>query len=109
MSTVLVLGALVVLIVTSPGWPAVQEAFFNWPDAKPALPKVVDALTLTIMLFLTAEVAILLLALVIAVVRGLTAPVFTPLRLTSIAYVDIVRGVPTILLIFLFGFGIPAS
>jgi polar amino acid transport system permease protein len=68
----------------------------------------VDALTLTIMLFLTAEVAILILALLIAVVRGLTAPIFTPLRLTSITYVDIVRGVPTILLIFLFGFGIPA-
>jgi len=107
-STVLVLGAAVVFIITSPGWPAVQQAFFSWPDAKRALPKVVDAMTLTIILFLTAEVAILMLALLIAVVRGLTAPIFTPLRLTSIAYVDIVRGIPTILLLFLFAFGIPA-
>jgi polar amino acid transport system permease protein len=32
----------------------------------------------------------------------------TPLRLGATAYVDVVRGIPTIILLFLFGFGIPA-
>ncbi len=107
-SSVVVLGALVAAIVTSPGWPAVQEAFFSWPDAKEALPQVIDGLWLTVYIFMTAEPVILLIGLTLAVVRGLKAPIFTPLRLLAILYTDVVRGIPTILLIFLFGFGIPA-
>lgn len=107
-SSVVVLGTLVVAIVTSPGWPAVRQAFFSWPDAKEALPQVIDGLWLTVYIFLTAEPVILLIGLTLAVVRGLKAPIFTPLRFLAILYTDIVRGIPTILLIFLFGFGIPA-
>ena len=32
----------------------------------------------------------------------------TPLRLAATAYVDIIRGIPTIILLFLLGFGVPA-
>jgi polar amino acid transport system permease protein len=38
----------------------------------------------------------------------LKAPIFTPLRFLAVVYTDVVRGIPTILLIYLFGFGIPA-
>lgn len=103
-----VLGSVVVAVITSPGWPAVQQAFFSWPDAKEALPQVIDGLWLTVYIFMTAEPVILLIGLTLAVVRGLKAPIFTPLRLLAILYTDVVRGIPTILLIFLFGFGIPA-
>ncbi len=65
-------------------------------------------LRLTVILFVTAEPVILVVGLLLAVVRGLTAPIFTPLRFLAIAYADVVRGIPTILLILLFGFGIPA-
>ena len=44
----------------------------------------------------------------LAVVRGLKAPIFTPFRFLAVVYADVVRGIPTILLILLFGFGIPA-
>jgi len=40
--------------------------------------------------------------------RGLRAPVFLPLRIVATLYVDVFRGVPTILVIFLLGFGVPA-
>lgn len=40
--------------------------------------------------------------------RGLRGPVFLPLRILATMYVDFFRGVPTILLILLLGFGIPA-
>ena len=55
-----------------------------------------------------AEAIILVFALVIAVLRSLPGPVFFPLRILAIAYTDLFRGVPTILVIFLLGFGAPA-
>lgn len=107
-STVLVLGVLLILIVTSPGWPAVRESFFNGGHARDVLPQILEGLRLTVILFVTAEPVILVVGLLLAVVRGLTAPIFTPLRFLAIAYADVVRGIPTILLILMFGFGIPA-
>jgi polar amino acid transport system permease protein len=107
-STVVVLGVLALLIVTSPGWPAVRESFFNAEYARDVLPDILKGLRLTVIMFVTAEPVILVVGLLLAVVRGLTAPIFTPLRILSIAYADVVRGVPTILLILMFGFGIPA-
>jgi polar amino acid transport system permease protein len=59
-------------------------------------------------IFCIAEPLILALALVIAVLRSLPGPVFFPLRALAIAYADLFRGIPTILVIYLFGFGVPA-
>jgi polar amino acid transport system permease protein len=59
-------------------------------------------------MFLIAEAIILPLALVIAILRGLSGPVFFPIRLLSVVYVDFFRGIPTILLVLLLGFGVPS-
>jgi polar amino acid transport system permease protein len=59
-------------------------------------------------IFCISEVLILVLALALAVVRSLPGPVFFPLRGLAIAYADFFRGVPTILVITLLGFGAPA-
>ncbi len=40
--------------------------------------------------------------------RGLPGPVFFPVRLLAVVYADFFRGVPTILVIALLGFGAPA-
>jgi polar amino acid transport system permease protein len=61
-----------------------------------------------VQLFLLAEVFILVWGLVLAVLRSLPGPAFFPLRLLSAAYTDVFRGIPTILLVFLLGFGVPA-
>ena len=50
----------------------------------------------------------LILAMIIAVMRSLRGPVFTPLRILAAAYTDLFRAVPTILVILLLGFGAPA-
>lgn len=107
-STVVFFGAAIAIIVSSPGWPAVQESFFSPEAAKRALPSLVDAFWLTLRLFLTAEPVILILALLIAVLRGLRTPILAPLRIVATIYTDVIRGIPTILLVLLFGFGIPA-
>ncbi len=44
----------------------------------------------------------------LAVVRSLRGPVFFPLRAVVIAFTDLFRGIPLILVIYLLGFGMPA-
>jgi polar amino acid transport system permease protein len=59
-------------------------------------------------LFSVAEAIILPAALLLAVLRSLPGPVFFPIRALAIAYADLFRGIPTILVIFMLGFGMPA-
>jgi polar amino acid transport system permease protein len=107
-SSVVVLGGLAVLILTSPGWPEVRDTFFSWSAFKDAFPDVLDGFWLDVRMFLVIEVAVLILGLVVALVRTLGIPALFPLRLLAIVYVDVFRGIPTILLVYLVGFGIPA-
>jgi polar amino acid transport system permease protein len=107
-SSVVVLGGLAVLILTSPGWPEVRETFFNWEVFKDSFPDVLRAFWLDVKLFVLIELAVLAAGLVVALVRIARSPAFFPLRLLAVAFVDLFRGIPTILLIFLIGFGVPA-
>ncbi|GIK78728.1 MAG: ABC transporter permease [Actinomycetes bacterium] len=107
-STVLVIGGLTALILTSSGWPAVRETFFNATVFKESFPDVAKAFWLDIRVFLIVEVAVLALGLLVALIRTSRAAAMFPLRLLAILYADIFRGIPTILLVYLIGFGIPA-
>jgi polar amino acid transport system permease protein len=107
LSTVVVLTALGLVVVTSPGWPEVRESFFYGPEFRESFPDILEQFGTNVQLFLLAEAFILVWALVLAVLRSLPGPVFFPLRLLSAAYTDVFRGIPTILLVFLLGFGVP--
>ena len=107
-STVVFFTVLVLVITSSPGWPEVKTAFFNPTVFREAFPEVLRAFWLNIKIFCVAEVFILAFALVIAVLRSLPGPVFFPIRALAIVYTDFFRGIPTILLIFILGFGVPA-
>jgi len=101
-------GIIVALIVTSAGWPAVKEAFFNRQVFDESWREIAHAFLLNIRIFLIAEVFILIFALFIAILRGLPGPVFFPIRALAVIYTDLFRGVPTILVIYILGFGAPA-
>ena len=107
-STVAVLGVAVVAVRSSANWPAVRAQFFNPENFREAWPDVLGGFWLDLRMFVVAQVAILAFALLIAVVRSLRGPAFLPLRLLAVLYIDAFRGVPLILAILLFGFGIPA-
>jgi polar amino acid transport system permease protein len=107
-SSFLVFGGLVLLVGTSPGWPSIRDAFFDGDVFADAFPKILRAFRINVFMFLVAEVLVLVLALVIAILRSLPGPVFLPLRIMAAVYTDFFRGVPTILVIFLLGFGAPA-
>lgn len=104
----LVLGGIAIWVLTSPGWPVVKETFFSWSVFKDSFPEVAEGFWLDVKLFLAIEAAVLILGLVIALLRDSTAPALFPVRILGTVYVDLFRGVPSILLIFLIGFGVPA-
>ncbi|MFM7718778.1 MAG: amino acid ABC transporter permease [Actinomycetota bacterium] len=111
LSTVVVFGGLALLIVRSPGWSepnGVRDQFFNWPVLVDGLPKIAEKFGTNVAMFLLAEAIILVLGLAIAVLRSLPGPLFTPVRLLATAYADFFRGVPTLLVIALLGYGMPA-
>ena len=106
---VLVAFTLLGLLVTgSPGWPRVRDLFFDWGHAKASLPAIRDGFWLNVQLFLVAEAVILVLALAVALARTARSPWLAPVRVTAVLYTDLFRGIPTILLIVLLGFGMPA-
>jgi polar amino acid transport system permease protein len=107
-SSVIVLGLLAAAIVLSPGWEVVQQTFFDVSYGVEVLPKIVKGLQLNILCTLVGTVAIAFLGMTLALIRTSTTPALAPLRLIAAAYVDIFRGVPTLLVIFLIGFGVPA-
>jgi len=95
-------------ITRAPGWDEVKRTFFDWGYFKDSVPEIARAFKLNVKIFCIAEVFILAFALVLAVFRSLPGPVFFPLRALAIVYADFFRGVPTILVIALLGFGAPA-
>jgi polar amino acid transport system permease protein len=107
-STVVVFTVLAVLMVTSPGWEAFKAEFLDGALFRSSFPEIARAFALNIKIFCIAEVLILVLALGIAVIRSLPGPVFFPLRVLAIVYTDIFRGLPTIMVVYMLAFGIPA-
>ncbi len=107
-STVAFFGFAGWLISRSENWPRVKRQFFNRDDFVEVWPDLVDHFWLDLKMFAVAEVVILVVSLAIAVARSLRGPAFFPIRLLSIVFIDLFRGVPVILVIILFGFGIPS-
>jgi polar amino acid transport system permease protein len=108
LSTVVVLGALAALILTSSGWPDVRDTFFSWSHFKDSFPDVAKGFWLDVRIFMIVEVVVLALGLVVALVRVTRSPTVFPLRLLAAVYTDVFRGIPTILCVYLVGFGVPA-
>ena len=107
-SSLIVIGGLIALAVTSPGWPTVRDTFFSWSAFKDSFPDVAKAFWLDIKMFCVIEAAVLVVGMVVALVRTSQAAALFPLRLLAAVFVDVFRGVPVILLVYLVGFGIPA-
>ena len=107
-SSVIVLGCLVVVVITSPGWISLRDTFFKWAYGVEILPKVLLGFMTNVTLTLIAGSVVSLLGLALALVRTSRAPALLPFRILATAYVDIFRGIPMLLVILLVGFGIPA-
>ena len=107
-STIVLLVVVAFVLVNSPGWDRVQATFFDFDMIAVRFDDVLYAFRVNIQLFLAAQGLILIGGLVLAVLRSLPGPVFFPVRAAAVVYIDAFRGLPSILVIYLIGFGIPA-
>jgi polar amino acid transport system permease protein len=106
-STLIVGIVLTVAITGSPGWPRVQDAFFNPSQAADALVPVLRGLWLNIRLLFFCAIGALVVGLAVAIARTLRPAVFFPLRALAASYTYMFRGAPLIIVLYLFAFGIP--
>lgn len=107
-STVVVVGALVILIPLTPGWERVRQAFFDGDVFVESFPGLLEAFWLDVQILLWSTPFILILSLLVALARNTRSPALFPLRAFAVIFTDVLRGIPVILLVFLIGFGVPA-
>ena len=107
-STLVVLAGLIALVVTSPGWEIVKKTFFDIEYGREVFPTVIKGIFLNIKLTIIGSLCIGAIALILAILRTTRSAALTPFRLLATAYVDVFRGIPLLLVIFLIGFGVPA-
>jgi polar amino acid transport system permease protein len=69
---------------------------------------VLDGFWVDMQMFGYALVAIPIMSLLLATARSFRGPAFFPIRVLAIVFIDVMRGIPLILLILLLGFGVPA-
>ena len=100
-----VIGGLVLLTLTSSGWPEVRDTFFNSEIFKDSFPDILKAFWLDVRVFCIVEVVVLILGLVVALLRTTGAPALFPVRMLATVYTDVFRGIPTVLLVYLSGSG----
>jgi polar amino acid transport system permease protein len=84
------------------------HSFFSPLGFRRAVPQVWDGFQTNIKLMVIAEVLVLILALAVAIIRGLPGRAAFPLRAFAVGYTDFFRGTPLILVAYVWGLGIPA-
>jgi polar amino acid transport system permease protein len=103
-----VFAAVLLLVVTSaPGWPRVRASFFNLRIGTDSLPALLAGLWLNIRVLAVASVLVVIVGLGLALLRALRGPVWFPVRALATGYVDIFRGLPLLICLYLVGFGLP--
>ncbi|GIF39960.1 amino acid ABC transporter permease [Actinoplanes xinjiangensis] len=106
-STAVVGVGLAVGITGAPGWERVKESFFDLDTAQKYLPQILEGLWLNLKLLVVCATLALALGLLVAVLRTLRGPVFFPVRALATGYTYSFRGLPLIIVLYLFAFGIP--
>ena len=107
LSTVVFAAVLLFAVTSSPGWPRVRDSFFNLRVGWDSLPALLEGLLLNVRVLVVCQVLILIFGLGLAAVRTLRGPVWFPLRALATGYVDLFRGLPLLICLYLVGFGLP--
>lgn len=107
-SVAIFFGALAYVVTSAEQWPRIKRQFFSLDAMIEAFPAVLRGFWINMQVWAVALVVIAIWAMVLALFRSLQGPWFAPLRVFTVVYVDVFRGLPALLLVLLFGFGIPA-
>jgi polar amino acid transport system permease protein len=108
LSTLLFAVVAYLVVTSSPGWPRVRTTFFSPTVAWESLPEIGAGLWLNLQVLVVGGFLVMVVGLLAALTRSLRGPAFAPLRIVATAYVDLFRGIPLIIVLYLVGFGFPA-
>jgi polar amino acid transport system permease protein len=109
------IGLAVMLVLAFGIWNAwngivdVANTFFSWDNIRDSIGEVWQGFKLNIAIFIIAEILVLIWGLIVAIMRQLPGRAATPLRWLAVAYVDLFRGLPAIITIYLVVFGLPLT
>jgi polar amino acid transport system permease protein len=95
-------------VTSAEQWPRIVAQFFSLHAMQVSFPRVLQGFWVSMQIWVVVLLATAVWGLVLAVLRSLRGPVFAPFRLMVVIYIDLFRGIPALLLVLLFGFGIPA-
>jgi polar amino acid transport system permease protein len=102
--TVGAIAFFIVLLTNNNG--AVRQGFFSGRILWESAPAVLKGFKTNVSLFVITEIIVLVWALVIAIVRSIPGPAAAPVRFLAVAYTDIFRGLPAIIVIYVVHFGL---
>jgi polar amino acid transport system permease protein len=105
-SQILLLLAILFLIANDL---AVSRTFFYLPQIRDSLPLILRAFGINIYIFMVAEILVLIWGLAVAIARLAPGAAGRPIRMIATFYVDLFRGLPAIVNVYLIGFGIPLT
>ncbi|HEX2581216.1 MAG TPA: amino acid ABC transporter permease [Dongiaceae bacterium] len=88
---------------------AVGRTFFSWPIMRDTFGLILRAFGLNVTIFCVTEIFVLVWGLVVALARLAPGRAGGALRMLAIAYTDIFRGLPSIITLYLIGFGLPLT
>lgn len=101
---VLIIGLFVALTMTNNA--AIAKTFINFEFIGQSMGDVAKAFWINVQVAVGAEIIVLVAGLIVAVMRLLPGRAGRPLRWISTLYVDVFRAIPSIIVIYLVGFGL---
>jgi len=105
--TALVLAFFAFFLAANDG--AVRDQYLNWDAIDEFLPFLWKGFWLNIKVFLVAEALVLVWGLVLALARVFPGKAGRPVRFLAVAYIDLLRGFPAIITIYLIVLGFQAA
>jgi polar amino acid transport system permease protein len=105
--TALVIAFLAFFLSANDG--AVRHQYLDWDAINEFLPLLWKGLWLNIKVFVTAEILVLVWGLVLALARIFPGKAGRPVRFLAVAYIDLFRGFPAIITIYLIVLGFQAG
>jgi polar amino acid transport system permease protein len=88
---------------------AVRDQYLNWDAIDEFLPTLWKGLWLNIKVFVAAEILVLVWGLILALARIFPGKAGRPVRFLAVAYIDVFRGFPAIITIYLIVLGFQAG
>jgi polar amino acid transport system permease protein len=88
---------------------AIRDQYLNWDAIEESLPGIWKGFWLNIRVFVAAEILVLIWGLALALARIFPGKAGAPVRFLAIAYIDLFRSFPAIIVIYLVVIGVQAA